>query len=172
MSWWQSGVIALAGALVGAGIQGAVTLLVFRAQTRRDRDLQWRTDRRDVYTAFLAATYRCAHAGLYQRSVADDPAELQLARKAMVAARDDLVAVGARLALMAPDEVVTVAERIMFNADIATHIGQVEPEPSTDRLLEGVEEFERLVRADLGLPATRLPRMFLPPMAGTTPPDY
>lgn len=162
MTWWQSAVLALAGALIGTGIPAAVALAVFRAGVRKDRDLQWRTERRDLYAAvvdaaqaFVLAGQQWIHATHLARHHFGNPAvtgpDVEKALDAAVAAREHLETAVSRLAMIAPTQVVELG-RLLLEPTRA--------DPTQQRLA-GMQllmnEFANAGRRDIGLDDLPMP---------------
>lgn len=168
MAWWQSAVIALAGAVVGAGVPGAVTLLVARGQTRRERDMQWRTDRREAYAAFISAAQTFLLTGRAWVLMVEGvrrygPGTPQSAKWSAslvdrsAAARDRAEAACGRMLLMCPADVVVPAQDFIREAEAEPTAGTLQ------RQGELLSAFVVAARRDVGLdwsgprPPVRLP---------------
>jgi hypothetical protein len=149
-TWWVKEVIVpVLSTLIGVGGPILLGVALFNRQRRQDRDLQWRTDRREAYEAFFGHS----DAFCNQLALADADFGGPLSETAQELRREalwrqvDMAGVAAKLTMLAPQALVGHAHRIVDMARDLTRPGT----PGLAELEAEVREFKAAARADLGL---------------------
>lgn len=168
-AWWLEKVIVPAGIALATVTGPAVTALVLFARSRqRDRDMQWRTDRRDAYTAFLVAATRYLYAARWWGQPNHDDEDRAALHHTMLGCLDKLRTAGAQLVMLAPAKIVEIAENVLAGASMST---SNEPRASwerfhTDLLEADLAKFARAARKDVELDRLVGDTAFLPMRPG------